>query len=55
MPSNDKISVKHTLGYSALLDHSAETLTLLDQSAQDVRPVEDFNGQPYPTFAQVHC
>jgi hypothetical protein len=36
-----------------MLDHSAETLTLLDQSSQDIHPVEDFNGAPYPSFAQV--
>jgi hypothetical protein len=52
-PGPDWIHSKHSMGYSAMLDHSAETLTLLDQSSQDIRPVEDFNGQPYPSFAQV--
>src|SRR5579872_6472690 len=46
----DRIHAKHSLGYGAMLDHSAETLTLLDQSSQDVRPVEDFNGVPYPSL-----
>jgi hypothetical protein len=52
-PGLDRIHAKHTMGYSAMLDHSAETLTLLDQSSQDVRPVKDFNGLPYPSFSQV--
>src|SRR5579872_5697198 len=46
-PGPDWIHSKHAMGYSAMLDHSAETLTLLDQSSQDVRPVEDFDGRPY--------
>jgi hypothetical protein len=41
------------MGYSTMFDHSTETLTLLDQSSQDVRLVEDFNGLPYLSFAQV--
>ena len=52
-PGPDRIHAKHAMGYSAMLDHSAETLTLLDQSSQDIHHVEDFNGFPYPTFAQV--
>src|SRR5579872_6623210 len=52
-PGPDQIHSRHAMGYSAMLDHSAKTLTLLDQSSQDIHPVEDFNGQPYPTFAQV--
>src|SRR5579872_2210128 len=52
-PGPDRIHTKHSLGYSTMLDHSTETLTLLDQSSWDIRPVEDFNGVPYPTFAQV--
>src|SRR5579872_6812684 len=52
-PGSNWIHAKHSLGYSTMLDHSAETLTLLDQSLQDVHPVEDFNGAPYPSFAQV--
>src|SRR5579872_3419375 len=53
-PGLDRIHSKHAMGYSAMLDHSTETLTLLDQSSQDVHPVEDFNGVTYPSFAQVH-
>ena len=41
------------MGYSALLDFSTGTLTLLDQSSTDMHPVEDFNGKLYPTFGQV--
>jgi hypothetical protein len=42
------------MGYSALLDHSAETLTLLDQSSLDICPMEDFNRVLYPAFGEVH-
>src|SRR5579872_3580855 len=52
-PGPDRIHTKHSMGYSAFLDHSTETLTLLDQSPTDVCPVEDFNGALYPSFAQV--
>jgi hypothetical protein len=41
------------MDYSTLLDHSAETLMPLDQSSMDVRPIEDLNGVPYPTFGEV--
>jgi hypothetical protein len=38
-----------------MLDHGAETLTLLDQALSDVRPVESFNGRPYPSFSKVNA
>ena len=37
-----------------MLDHGAETLTLLDQASTDVRPVKSFNGHPYPSFSEVN-
>jgi len=52
-PGPDPIHAKHVLGYSALLDHSTETLTLLDQPLVDVQPIQDFNSCKYPAFAQV--
>src|SRR6201993_4285614 len=38
-----------------MLDHGSETLTLLDQASTDVRPVESFNGLPYPSFSEVNA
>jgi hypothetical protein len=52
-PGPETIHAKHVLGYSALLDHSAETLTLLDQASTNICPMQDFNGRAYPSFAQV--
>ena len=43
----------HLMGYRASLDKGAETLTLLDQTLSDNRPVQDFNGVSYPSFTQV--
>src|SRR5579872_3332831 len=54
-PGPDRIAAKYSLGYSTLLDHGAETLTLLDQSSVDTRSVESFNGRPYPSFAEVNA
>src|SRR5579872_5326970 len=52
-PGPDRIAAKYALGYSAVLDHGSETLTLLDQASSDMRSVESFNGRPYPSFAEV--
>src|ERR1700757_1658922 len=38
-----------------MLDHGSKTLTLLDQASTDVRPVESFNGCPYPSFSEVNA
>ena len=38
-----------------MLDHGAETLTLLDQASTDVRPVEEYDGRPYPTFTELNA
>src|SRR5579872_7081417 len=37
-----------------MLDHSAKTLTLLDQASSNVHPVESFNGLNYPSFTKVN-
>src|SRR5579872_7364297 len=54
-PGPDRIHTKYSLGYSAMLDHGAETLTLLDQASTDVHPVESFNGLDYPSFSEVNA
>src|SRR5579872_5886048 len=54
-PGPDRIHAKYSLGYSTMLDHGAETLTLLDQASSDVRPVESFNGLDYPSFSEVNA